>query len=127
MLLPKGHAECALTLEENQLCLHCMFEQFMQETRLPADLQHRKEDEGLITGRSHFVDDLKPPAGRPPALHMAVVRSPYAHAEIQRIQLDAARSLPGVFAAFTGAELVSDMHSFETLPMPGLKKPVRRP
>ncbi|MDQ6661234.1 MAG: molybdopterin-dependent oxidoreductase, partial [Chloroflexota bacterium] len=99
----------------------------MKETSLPAGLERRKEDYGLITGGSHYVDDLKPAQGRPAALHMAVVRSPYAHAEIKDIQLDEARALPGVIAAFSSAELVSSMHTLDTVPMPGLKKPERRP
>src|SRR5947208_10737644 len=90
-----------------------------------AGLERRREDYGPITGLSHYVDDLKPPSGRP--LHMLVVRSPYAHAEIKSIQLEAARSLPGVIAAFQGAELVSDMPTLDTIPLPGLRKPERRP
>jgi len=58
---------------------------------------------------------------------MAVVRSPYAHAEIKDIKLDAARALPGVIAAFSGAELVKDMPTLSSIPMPDLKKPERRP
>jgi len=99
----------------------------MTETTLPAGLERRREDYKLITGTSHYVDDLRPPKGRPAALHMIVVRSPYAHAEIKSIQLDAARALPGVVAAFAGAELVSGMRTIDTIPAPGLKKPERRP
>jgi len=99
----------------------------MIETTLLAGLERRREDYKLITGTSHYVDDLRPPKGRPPALHMIVVRSPYAHAEIKSIQLDAAQALPGVVAAFTGAELVSGMRTIDTIPAPGLKKPERRP
>jgi aerobic carbon-monoxide dehydrogenase large subunit len=98
----------------------------MLETSLPAGLERRREDYKLITGTSHYVDDLRSPQGRPTALHLAVVRSPYAHAEIKGIQLDAARTLPGV-AAFAGAELVSGMRTIDTIPAPGLKKPERRP
>src|SRR5438067_11485071 len=58
---------------------------------------------------------------------MAVVRSIYAHAKIECINLDAARALPGVVAAFEGAELVSSMPMFDTIPVPGLKVPDRRP
>ena len=57
----------------------------MIEMSLPGGLERRREDYKLITGLGHYVDDLKLPAERPPALHMAVVRSPYAHAEIQNI------------------------------------------
>src|SRR5216684_1870444 len=99
----------------------------MTEMSLPAGLERRKEDYGLITGHSHFVDDLRPVEGRPPALYMVVVRSPYAHAEIKRIDLDAVRALPGVVAAFEGAELVNGMRTLDTAPVPGLKKPERRP
>ncbi len=99
----------------------------MIEMSLPGGLERRREDYKLITGLGHYVDDLKLPAGRPPALHMVVVRSPYAHAEIQSIEVDTARALPGVVAVFTGAELVSGMRTMDSVPIPGLKKPERRP
>ncbi len=99
----------------------------MLETSLPPELQRRREDIPLITGQGHYVDDLRASDGRPAVLHMAVVRSPYAHATIKDIQLDAARALPGVVAAFSGAELVRNMPTLFSIPMPGLKKPERRP
>ncbi len=92
-----------------------------------AEVERRREDYGLITGRSHYVDDIRPSSGRPPALSMVVVRSLFAHAEIKSVQLDAVWSLPGVMAAFTGAELVSGMPTLDTIPMSNLKKPERRP
>jgi carbon-monoxide dehydrogenase large subunit len=58
---------------------------------------------------------------------MVVVRSPYAHAEITNIRFDKVRSLPGVIAVFEGAALVSGMPTFDVIPVPGLKKPERRP
>lgn len=90
-------------------------------------LERRREDYKSITGRALYVDDQRLLPGRPPILHMVIVRSPYAHAEISNIQLDAARALPGVIAAFAGAELVSGMHTLDTIPIPGLRKPERRP
>ncbi len=100
----------------------------MKDTHIPAGLERRREDYALITGHAHYVDDLRPPQGRPAALHMAVVRSPYAHAKIQRIQLDAARALPGVVAAFAAAELVHTMPAMEPMPIPrDLRRPVRKP
>jgi carbon-monoxide dehydrogenase large subunit len=90
-------------------------------------LERRREDYSLITGGSHYVDDLKSPQGRPPVLYMAVVRSPYAHAEITGIQFERAQSLSGVIAVFQGAELVSGMPVLDTIPVPGLRKPERRP
>src|SRR5712691_7344061 len=92
-----------------------------------AGSERRREDYEPITGRSRYVDDLRPLPGRPPALHMLMVRSPYAHARITSIKLAAAHSLPGVIAAFERAELVSDMPSLFAMPMLGLKKPERRP
>ncbi|MBV9709544.1 MAG: xanthine dehydrogenase family protein molybdopterin-binding subunit, partial [Ktedonobacteraceae bacterium] len=90
-------------------------------------LERRREDYASITGHSLYVDDLKSLPGRLPALHMIVVRSPYAHARIIAIQLDAARALPGVVAAFDGKELVSNMRTLESIPLPGLRRPERRP
>ena len=89
--------------------------------------ERRREDYDCITGKSLYVDDLRLPSGRPPLLHMVVVRSLYAHAEINSIELGAAQSLPGVVAAFSGAELVSDMRTLDSMPLPGLRKPERRP
>jgi aerobic carbon-monoxide dehydrogenase large subunit len=99
----------------------------MHEYLQTSGFERRREDLGPITGRSRYVDDLRPPAGRPAPLHIVFIRSPYAHAEIASIQLDAARSLPGVVAAFEGAELVQDMPTLPTIPLPGLHKPERRP
>jgi aerobic carbon-monoxide dehydrogenase large subunit len=92
-----------------------------------GELKRRKEDYNLIRGHAYYVDDLRSTPGRPPALSMVVVRSIYAHATITRINLDAARSLPGVVAALQGEELVSGMPTIEAMSLPGLKKPQRRP
>ena len=42
-------------------------------------------------------------------LWMSVVRSPYAHARIQSIDVSAARGAPGVVAAFSGTDLADDI------------------
>ncbi len=99
----------------------------MSEEHLAAGLERRKEDYRPITGQARFVDDLKPPNGRPPALYMSVVRSPYAHAAIESIKLDAALALPGVVAAFVGSELVNEMRALDYVPLSGLKNTERRP
>ena len=100
----------------------------MIETTIPAGLERRREDYRLITGSGRYVDDLKSPEGRPPALYMVAVRSPYAHAEIKGIRMDAARDVPGIVAVFESAELVNNLPSVEPLPLPipGLKKPTRK-
>src|SRR5215469_13218179 len=98
----------------------------MSDLSLATELERRKEDYGLITGHSRFVDDLRPPKGRPQALYLAVVRSPYAHARIERIKLDSALALSGVFATFAGAELVKGMRALDYVSLPGLKNTERR-
>jgi aerobic carbon-monoxide dehydrogenase large subunit len=64
----------------------------------------RKEDASLLRGRGTFVDNLTLPG----TVYMAVVRSPYAHARIAKIDLDAARAAEGVLAVFGGADLADD-------------------
>jgi carbon-monoxide dehydrogenase large subunit len=64
----------------------------------------RKEDLALLTGRATWVDNMAPPG----TVYMAVVRSPYPHARIKSVSLDAARKAEGVVAAFTGADLAED-------------------
>jgi carbon-monoxide dehydrogenase large subunit len=61
----------------------------------------RKEDPRLITGSSTYVDDLKL-AG---TVHVAFVRSPYAHARIRGIDTTAAKGMPGVVAVWTSDDL----------------------
>ncbi len=64
----------------------------------------RKEDDALLRGRGTFIEGLTLPG----TVAMVVIRSPYAHARITRIDLDAARSAEGVVAAFSGADLAED-------------------
>src|SRR5947207_3648672 len=61
----------------------------------------RREDPRLITGQATYVDDIKLPG----MLHMAVLRSPYGHAQIKSINADAARKHPGVVAVYTAEDL----------------------
>jgi carbon-monoxide dehydrogenase large subunit len=63
----------------------------------------RREDPALLTGEAKFTNDLNIPG----ALHLAVLRSPYAHARITAIDLSGAIAMPGVVAAYTGADLAS--------------------
>jgi len=99
----------------------------MVNTQLPPGFERRREDFDLITGVPGYVDDLRVPEGRPAPLVMMVVRSPYPNARIKSINLEAARQLPGVVAAFSGEELVGGMKNMETMPVPDLKKPDRKP
>jgi carbon-monoxide dehydrogenase large subunit len=64
----------------------------------------RKEDARLLTGTTNWTDNIQLPG----TLHMQIVRSPFAHAKITRVDLTAALAMPGVVAAFSPAELGDD-------------------
>jgi carbon-monoxide dehydrogenase large subunit len=61
----------------------------------------RKEDPRLIRGQGNFVDDVNLVG----MLHLAILRSPVAHARIKSIDTTAAAALAGVVAIVTGADL----------------------
>ena len=61
----------------------------------------RREDPRLLTGRARYTDDLVLPG----MAHMAVVRSPYAHARIRRIDGGKAAAMTGVLGVFTGQDM----------------------
>ncbi|WP_104092485.1 xanthine dehydrogenase family protein molybdopterin-binding subunit [Arthrobacter sp. GMC3] len=67
----------------------------------------RKEDAHLITGRSRYTDNMVLPG----MLHLAMVRSPYAHAKITGIDVAAAKASPGVMAVLTGADVAAEQGS----------------
>jgi aerobic carbon-monoxide dehydrogenase large subunit len=64
----------------------------------------RREDRRLIQGQGRYTDDNVVPG----ALHAAFVRSPYAHADIRRIDVSRALQRPGVVAVLTGADYLAD-------------------
>jgi carbon-monoxide dehydrogenase large subunit len=64
----------------------------------------RREDPALLTGEGKYTDDIVVPG----ELYIAIVRSPYAHARITRVDTAAARALPGVVAAYSGADLQAE-------------------
>ncbi len=70
-------------------------------TQLFGERIKRNEDPRLLTGNALFVDDVHLPG----MLHVAFVRSPYAHAAIRRIDASAARAREGVIAVYTAADL----------------------
>jgi len=63
----------------------------------------RPQARQFVRGRGRYTDDLRI-AG---TLHAVFLRSPYAHARIDAIDLDAARKVPGVVAAFDGKAIGS--------------------
>ncbi|RIH77878.1 Carbon monoxide dehydrogenase large chain [Calidithermus terrae] len=62
----------------------------------------RVEDPRFITGTGNFTDDMQV-AGM---VHAAMVRSPYAHAKVNRIDASRALAVPGVLAVITGQEML---------------------
>jgi carbon-monoxide dehydrogenase large subunit len=60
----------------------------------------RKEDAHLLTGRTTWTDNMVLPG----MLHLAILRSPMAHARIASIDVSAALSRPGVVAAYSGQD-----------------------
>src|SRR4051794_40699369 len=69
--------------------------------------RRRKEDARLITGRTTWTDNTVLPG----MLHIAVVRSPVAHAKITGVDVTAAQQAPGVVAVFTGRDFADEQGS----------------
>jgi carbon-monoxide dehydrogenase large subunit len=61
----------------------------------------RVEDPRFITGNGNFLDDIKLAS----MAHMAILRSPYAHANIRSVDVSAAKTMPGVVAVIVGADI----------------------
>jgi carbon-monoxide dehydrogenase large subunit len=61
----------------------------------------RVEDPRFIQGKGRYVANLHLPG----MVHVAIKRSPYAHATINGIHTDEAKALPGVVAVYSGQEL----------------------
>src|SRR4029079_8951535 len=70
----------------------------------------RVEDDRFIRGAGNYIDDIHLPG----MLHMAILRSPYAHATINGIDASKAQALPGVIAVVTG-ELMAQ-HNLAWMP-----------
>jgi carbon-monoxide dehydrogenase large subunit len=69
--------------------------------------RRRKEDARLITGRTTWTDNMTLPG----MLHLAVVRSPVAHAKITSVDLTAAQQAPNVVAVFSGRDFAEEQGS----------------
>ncbi len=64
----------------------------------------RFEDTSLITGKGRYTDDIT----LPDMAHAFVLRSAVAHANLKRVDADAARKMPGVVLILTGADVAAD-------------------
>jgi aerobic carbon-monoxide dehydrogenase large subunit len=71
--------------------------------------QRRKriEDPPLLTGHGQYVSDLRLPG----MVHLALVRSPHAHARVQRVDKRQAATVPGVLGVFDADDLAEIMKS----------------
>lgn len=70
-------------------------------TRYFGERIKRNEDPRLLTGQGLFVDDVD----LPHMLHVAFLRSPYAHAKINSIDVSQALERKGVVAIYTANDL----------------------
>jgi carbon-monoxide dehydrogenase large subunit len=61
----------------------------------------RTEDPKFITGKGRYLDDIKLTG----MTHMAILRSPYAHARILSVDISAAKTKPGVLTVIVGADI----------------------
>ncbi|MCY4581493.1 MAG: hypothetical protein OXE50_01650, partial [Chloroflexi bacterium] len=76
----------------------------------------RFEDDRLLRGDGEFIADM----ALPDMAHAVVVRSPHAHARIERIDTSAALAMPGVLTVIT-ADDVEDGAVLESIGRPGLQ------
>ena len=70
------------------------------KARFGQDIR-RVEDDRLITGKGKYVGNIAVDG----MVHLVLLRSPYAHAEIVALDVASARAAPGVIAVFTAADL----------------------
>ena len=64
----------------------------------------RKEDHRFITGKGRYTDDIN----RPGQAHAYFLRSPHAHAKIKSLDVQDAKTKPGVLAILTGDDIAAD-------------------
>lgn len=84
----------------------------------------RLEDDRLLRGKATFVDDLVFDG----MVYFAVLRSPVAHGRIVKIDLTAAKAMPGVVAAFVGADFDSlPAIPLRLAPIEGVERFLQRP
>ena len=69
--------------------------------------RRRKEDQRLITGRTRWTDNITLPG----MLHLAMVRSPFAHARITAINTEDAKAATNVVTVITGRDVAEEQGS----------------
>ena len=76
----------------------------MTSLSIIGDTPRRREDARFTTGQGGYLDDLRFDG----VVHAVLLRSPHAHARIERIDTIAARAMPGVLAVLTNADARAD-------------------
>lgn len=71
------------------------------ETRFIGGRQERREDREILSGEAIYIDDMSPPE----TIHAAILRSQYAHAEIEAIDTGDAKAMDEVVAVYTAADI----------------------
>jgi carbon-monoxide dehydrogenase large subunit len=96
----------------------------MGQTYIGAPIR-RQEDIRFLTGKATFVDDIQLPA----MLHVAILRSPHAHARIVAIDASAAKAMPGVAAVFSFQDIAAFARPIpiRLYPLPGLERFLQYP
>lgn len=79
----------------------------------------RLEDRAVLTGRGQYGDDQPV---KPGTLHVAIVRSPHAHARITGVDAGAALALPGVRAVLLPEDVAAWSRPFVV----GVKQPMEQ-
>ena len=86
----------------------------------------RREDDRHLRGRGRFTDDVRS-ADAAGTLHVALLRSPHAHARIRSLSVQRALKVPGVVTVVTGADLLDTVSPLPTnWVLPGMQVPVHR-
>jgi aerobic carbon-monoxide dehydrogenase large subunit len=92
----------------------------MPVSKLMGARVKRREDPRLLRGIGQYVDDVN----LPNTLHVAILRSPHAHAKIKSLDPEPARQQTGVVAVVTGSEIKDQIG---TLPVSGGNQTLRVP
>ncbi|MFL2669117.1 MAG: xanthine dehydrogenase family protein molybdopterin-binding subunit [Alphaproteobacteria bacterium] len=93
--------------------------------RYVGESVNRLEDQRFLIGAGKFVDDVSLPG----MTHMAILRSPHAHARIKTIDLSAAQKMPGIIDVFAASDIKIDMPEIplRLAPFKGFEKFLQKP
>jgi len=87
----------------------------------------RTEDPALLRGEGRYTDDVNEPG----QAYAYIVRSPHAHGILKKIDVEAAKGMPGVIAVYTAQDLAAYgphkcMLDFKQRDGTPMKKPIRK-